>query len=195
MRIMQDFFNPFDHVTAELFDEPQVFITVCSQAGQAKFGKHIINLDRRLELNWNNFRDFRNGDIIGIFDFDPTKELREKDKGKCILELAKESSAVTGIRGSYRTAVRYDCQRRLLSAKGDPSLGYWVAYLRFREGQWGLLKVNSFKARPYWMRELKDVIGDIPLHSLMIPGAHDAGSWLVYDHASCENIYVRYYIW
>lgn len=45
------------------------------------------------------------------------------------------------------------------------------------------------------MRDLKDVIGDIPLHSLMIPGAHDAGSWMEYDHSTCENIYVRHYIW
>lgn len=71
-----------------LFEEPQVFITVCSTAGQAKFGKHILSLDRRLELNWNNFKDFRNGDIIGVFDFDVRREPREKDKGKCIVELA-----------------------------------------------------------------------------------------------------------
>ncbi|OXA59358.1 PI-PLC X domain-containing protein 1 [Folsomia candida] len=176
---------------AVLFEDPHVFITVCSTAGQAKFGKHIISLDRRLELNWTNFQDFRNGDIIGVFDFDVNKDLREKDKGKSIVELAKESAAVTGQRGCYKTSVRYE--RRPLCAK-DRSLGYWVAYLRFQTGSWVVVKSNFLKVRPLWMRELKNIIGDIPLHSLMIPGSHDAGSWMEYDHGTCENIYVRYYI-
>lgn len=56
-----------------LFQDPEVFITLCSVAGQAKFGKHMMNLDRRLELNWSNFKDFRNGDLICLFDFDLNK--------------------------------------------------------------------------------------------------------------------------
>jgi len=174
-----------------LFQDPEVFLTLCSVAGQAKFGKHMMNLDRRLELNWSNFKDFRNGDLICLFDFDMDKQL--KDKNKSIVELAKESGSVTSQRGSYRTSVRLE--RRPYSAKEDRSLGWWVAYLRFQAGSWVVLKSNCLKTRPTWMRELKDTIGDIPLHSLMIPGTHDAGSWMEYDIVACENIYVRYYIW
>lgn len=105
-----------------------------------------------MELNWTNFQDFRNGDIIGVFDFDVNKDLREKDKGKSIVELAKESAAVTGQRGCYKTSVRYE--RRPLCAK-DRSLGYWVAYLRFQTGSWVVVKSNFLKVRPLWMRELK----------------------------------------
>jgi len=179
---------------AVLFQDPEVFITVCSVAGQAKFGKHMINLDRRLELNWNNFRDHRNGDLVCLFDFNVEKELPpNKDKTKCIVELAKESASVTGIRGSHRTSVRLE--RRDYSMNCEKNLGWWVAYLRFQAGSWVILKSNNLRIHPTWMRELKDVIGNIPLHSLMIPGSHDAGSWMEYEPSTCENIYVRYYIW
>ncbi len=109
--------NAFIVITTVLFENPHVFITVCSTAGQAKFGKHIINLDRRLELNWSNFKDFRNGDIIGVFDFDVNREPRERDKGKSIVELAKESAAVSGQRGCYKTSVRYGKYYKLLLVK------------------------------------------------------------------------------
>jgi hypothetical protein len=150
-------------------------------------------LDRRLEINWNNFRDWKNGDLVGIFDFNVEKDPPSKDKNKCIVELAKESVSVTAPRGSHRSSVRYE--RRQLSINCEKCLGWWVAYLRFQAGSWVVVKSNAFRIWPIWMREIKDVIGNIPLYSLMIPGSHDAGSWQEYDPTTCENIYVRYYIW
>jgi len=40
---------------------------------------------------------------------------------------------------------------------------------------------SSFKLYPRWMNEFKEVIGDIPLTSLMIPGSHDAGSYQSFE--------------
>jgi len=165
-------------------------------AGVAKYGKHSRNLDRRLELNWNNFEDRQPGDVVALFDCDPeNKDLRNNSKlGTSIMELAKERVEVDSSRGYHRTTVRME--RKLLSTKGETCLGWWIAYLRRSQtgSGWLVLKSNTFRTRPHWMRELRNVIGDIPLTSLMIPGTHDAGAWMEYDPARCENIYVRYYI-
>lgn len=180
-----------------LFQEPEVFITVCSMAGVAKYGKHARNLDRRLELNWNNFDDPQPGDVVALFDCDPeNKEIRSSNKkGISIFDLARETAAVESSRGYHRTSVRFE--RKPLTTKGDTCLGWWIAYLRrsHTSSSWLVLKSNQFRIRPHWMRELRNVIGDIPLTSLMIPGTHDAGAWMEYEPVRCENIYVRYYIW
>merc|ERR1711997_887341 len=44
--------------------------------------------------------------------------------------------------------------------------GFWIAHLRNNS----VLKMNCLLIRPRWMWEEKDVIGNVPLHSLMIPG-------------------------
>ncbi len=181
-----------------LFQEPEVFITVCSVAGVAKYGKHARNLDRRLELNWNNFEDHQTGDVVALFDCDPEdKSVRSRNGNdiSSIIDLAKEKVDVDSSRGYHRTTVRLE--RKTLTTKGDTSLGWWIAYLRrsHTSSSWLVMKSNSFRIRPHWMRELRNVIGDIPLLSLMIPGTHDAGAWMEYDPVRCENIYVRYYIW
>ena len=41
-----------------------------------------------------------------------------------------------------------------------------------------VLKMNCLLIRPRWMWEEKDVIGNVPLHSLMIPGTHNSGSFI-----------------
>lgn len=141
-------------------------------AGVAKYGKHSRNLDRRLELNWNNFEDHQPGDMVALFDCDPeNKDLRDSNKKYVsIIEFAKERIEVTSSRGYHRTTVRLE--RMQLSTKGDTSLGWWIAYLRMSQtsSSWLVLKSNAFRTRPHWMRELRNVIGDIPLTSLMIPG-------------------------
>ncbi|CAL8118844.1 unnamed protein product [Orchesella dallaii] len=180
-------------ITQDLFQEPEVFITVCSVAGVAKFGKSVKNLDRRLVLNWNNFEDHQPGDMVALFDCDPEDKDRRCNNSN-IIELARDSVNVECSRGYQRTTVRLE--RKNLSTKGETSLGWWIAYLRRSQtsSSWLVLKSNTLRIRPHWMRELRNVIGDIPLTSLMIPGTHDAGAYMEYDHIRCENIYVRYYI-
>jgi len=39
------------------------------------------------------------------------------------------------------------------------------------------MKVNCMRLRPNWMYEDRHIIGDMPLHSLMIPGTHNAGAY------------------
>ena len=43
------------------------------------------------------------------------------------------------------------------------------------------LKANCLKLRPRWMWRERGVIGDIPLHALMIPGSHNAGAYKITD--------------
>ena len=54
------------------------------------------------------------------------------------------------------------------------------------------LLTNCFRKYPTWMNDLKDIIGDIPLHSLMIPGTHDAGAIQEYDPVASDPLNVRY---
>ena len=38
--------------------------------------------------------------------------------------------------------------------------------------------MNCLQIRPRWMWEERDVIGNMPLNSLMIPGTHNSGSYI-----------------
>jgi len=148
-------------------------------------------LDRRIELNWNNYEDFHRGDFVALFDFD-VSNLRDV-KVEELESAAKECIGVTESSGSYLTSTRWE--KKDLNFKQDPFLGYWIAYIGERNGSLQVLQTNSLRLWPTWMNDMKKCIGDIPLHSLMIPGTHDSGSWRPYEASSCENIYVRYYIW
>ena len=39
------------------------------------------------------------------------------------------------------------------------------------------LKANCIRVRPQWMYEDRHIVGDIPLHALMIPGTHNSGAY------------------
>jgi hypothetical protein len=41
-----------------------------------------------------------------------------------------------------------------------------------------VLRMNCLLIRPRWMWEERDVIGNTPLHSLMLPGTHNSGSFI-----------------
>ena len=45
-----------------------------------------------------------------------------------------------------------------------------------------ILKLNCLRIRPTWMNEERDVIGDVPLSTLMLPGTHNAGAYKVDDN-------------
>ena len=37
--------------------------------------------------------------------------------------------------------------------------------------------MNCIRLRPNWMHEDRHIIGDLPLHALMLPGTHNSGMY------------------
>ncbi|CAL8117956.1 unnamed protein product [Orchesella dallaii] len=75
----------------------------------------------------------------------------------------------------------------------DPCfLGYWIAYIRVTTTADNgttttkVLKSNCLKLHPFWMAELGETIGDLPVTSLIIPGTHNSGSWEKYKGVVSE---------
>lgn len=159
--------------------------------------------DRRLELNWINFdkvfeeRDVEQvEDYVGVFRWDPTSDSSPQppplplDDHRCPVRTRSEAAA-----GYYKTTLRYERpgdENGDLSPRGlkNPCfLGYWIAYVRMRKFNDGRISNNNesdstivvkskcLRLYPFWMAELKEAIGDLPLTSLMIPGTHNSGSW------------------
>jgi hypothetical protein len=166
---------------AGLFDVPQVFLTLCALAG-------VIDnkyQDTLFELNWANFPAPESGDWIGIFNVDPSTNHPLPQPLASVLA----SYAGNNQTGYFKTNVRFGRPAMNYSSDGDNCLGYWIAYLN-SENQTKL--TNCFRKYPQWMNELSGIIGDVPLHSLMIPGTHDAGAIREYDGHLSEDITVKY---
>ncbi|ODM98013.1 PI-PLC X domain-containing protein 1 [Orchesella cincta] len=165
--------------TQALFQGPQVYLTVSPEAGYRNQGGTTILLDRLLVINWANFQNTA-ADVIGIFNEDPSKMSTK----------ALEEYPVNGTSGSIKSSVRYE--RRTLSASMERCLGFWVAYLRTEDGVTSVLKSSCLQVYPTWMKDLKNEIGNVPLHSLMIPGTHNAGSWIYYQGLPSEGVLIEY---
>lgn len=46
------------------------------------------------------------------------------------------------------------------------------------------------------MNDIKDVIKDVPLHSIMLAGTHNSGAWSAYlGKKSSDNVLLNYIIW
>ena len=43
-----------------------------------------------------------------------------------------------------------------------------------------------------WMSEMKEYISSIPLHALMLPGSHNAGSWDQFESYTDDTVLMRY---
>ena len=65
---------------------------------------------------------------------------------------------------------------------------FWIAYVR----SGSVLAVDCIKSQPVWMYEMKEYIGSIPLHALMIPGTHNAGSWDKFESYTDDTVLMRY---
>jgi len=37
--------------------------------------------------------------------------------------------------------------------------------------------MNCLRIRPTWMNEEREVIGDVPLSTIMLPGTHNSGAY------------------
>ena len=99
---------------------------------------------------------------------------------------------------------------RLLDTPPRPMcLGqYWIAYVRAGS----VLAVDCIKSQPVsvivtiisdvcyhtaalrqvWMSEMKEYISSIPLHALMLPGSHNAGSWDKFESYTDDTVLMRY---
>ena len=52
-----------------------------------------------------------------------------------------------------------------------------------------VLRMNCLLIRPRWMWEERNAIGNLPIHSLMIPGTHNSGSFIPKEsNVRCRQI-------
>ena len=47
---------------------------------------------------------------------------------------------------------------------------------------------NCIKIQPRWVQDMKEVVGDLQLHSLLIPGSHNAGAYNKFTSYSGDNV-------
>ena len=160
----------------------QVFLTVNSKARvfwDGTFEK------RRLELNWVTPLDREEGDYVGLFRDDP--------------QWYGLSSPVITIPASYPgqyylSSIEFPDINILhhtllpMPPRTMCLYNYWIAYIR--EGD--ILAVNCIKIQPVWMWEMKDHIGSIPLHALMIPGTHNSGAYDKFTSYTDDTVVTRY---
>lgn len=52
--------------------------------------------------------------------------------------------------------------------------------------------MNCLRIRPTWMNEERQVIGDVPLSTIMLPGTHNSGAYDTDD--SVRGISLIYFI-
>lgn len=138
-----------------------------------------------LELHWENFKNLP-GDFIGLFNSNPVEPFYASSA-------VLEQHQITSGSGSIKTNVRY--ARTPLNATMNKCLGFWTAYLRKVNNKTTVIMSSCLSIHPTWMNDLKDEIGNVPLSSLMIPGTHDAGSWIYYEGPSSETAYTEYTYW
>ncbi|CAL8107594.1 unnamed protein product [Orchesella dallaii] len=162
-----------------LFQGPRVYLTVSPEASYS--GSAL--LDRMLVLNWENFENIP-GDEIGVYNQDPSTFENSGFKA------AYEVYAVNGTSGSIKTGVRYD--REPIGASIPRCRELWVGYTRTENGATSVLESSCLQVYPTWMKDLRNEIGNVPLHSLMIPGTHNAGSWHMYQGLPSEGVIIQY---
>ncbi|XP_021947606.1 PI-PLC X domain-containing protein 1 [Folsomia candida] len=153
------------------FDGLTVFLSVSAIAGS----KNGVLQDRLIEINWNH-ADPEAQDWVGLFDHDPGQGISDP----------LEAVNVTLTRGYIKTDFRLD--RPSLNTSSSICVGYWIAYIRKSQ----ILQINCLSTYPKWMYEMRNTIGDTPLHSLMIPGTHNSGSWKEFEGET--DVFQRYLV-
>lgn len=143
-----------------------------------------------LEIHWQGFGNLAN-DSVAIYVEDPAHLDSLKLKFNALEEHPVEETS-----GDVLTSVRYE--RSTLSPSSPRCVGFWAAYLQAEENggdERHLVKSECLQIHPTWMNDIKSQIGKTPLHSLMIPGTHNAGSWIYYEGPSSEGRLVEYTYW
>ena len=159
-----------------------VFLTINSLAKISWDGRFE---KRNLELNWVNPPDRKEEDYIGLYRDDP----RDTSQASPLLRVP---AIYTG--QYYLTSVQFPDINILHPAllpippRTMCLYNYWIAYVRSGK----VMAVNCIKTQPVWMWEMKEKIGSIPLHALMIPGTHNAGAYNKFSSYSDDTILMRY---
>ncbi|CAG7834830.1 unnamed protein product [Allacma fusca] len=155
-------------------ETPTVFLTVSSIAKSKKGELH----DRIIEINWN-YLEPQSGDWVGLFDHDPDENGTEPLNRVSVGNLPRGY-----IKSDYRLP------RLSLTDREDSCLGFWIALIRDER----VLLRNCLRIYPKWMKENRNIIGDMPLSSLIIPGTHNSGSWREYEGPASDTVFYRYLI-
>ena len=150
-------------VVAENEANFRVFITV---SALASFGWNGRVKQRKIELNWTPPSD-------GVQDGDRVLLIRRLGEGR--QRVLARVSPQTRPDGYFKTEISFPRNPMLGTESPEATclFGFYIIYVRDRR----TLKVNCIRLRPTWMFEDRNVIGDVPLHSLMIPGTHNAGAY------------------
>jgi len=123
-----------------------------------------------LELNWFDAPPGMNEDPtswVGLFNHDPAESSNDP------LEVAPTRNNPDGY---YRTRIQFPRIEFFDNKLNDVCLGFWIGYINLNR----LVAKSCIRARPRWMYEMRDVIGNRTLKDLMIPGTHNAGSYEAY---------------
>ena len=162
----------------------QVFLTVNSLAKVYWDGSSD---KRRLELNWVNPPDVRETDYVGLYRRDP--QWYGLFTNKPIVRVAASQPGQY-----YLTSEEFPDNNHLHPYLVETPLTtrcqhhYWIAYIRAGR----VLAVNCIKTQPQWMWEMKDYIGSIPLHAVMLPGSHNSGSYDKFESYADDTVLMRY---
>lgn len=127
---------------------------------------------RRLEINWE-VNEVLEGDWVGIFDHDPLDEWSSPVE----TVIPKVPS------GYHLTNHSLPHLPVHTSLKEGSCLGWWTAYMRNDSP----LVTDCIKVHPRWMSVLMKQLGNIPLRHLVLPGAHDAGTYVPYGSEGDDN--------
>ncbi|XP_023219772.1 uncharacterized protein LOC111621764 [Centruroides sculpturatus] len=145
--------------------DARVFITISSLLRPDNVTNRII--ERNIELNWIILDDelVQNNDLwVGLYTEEPNSNS---------IPVAKVYINGEG-EGSFTTDISYPRYILNITKENDYCMGYWIALVKNNN----ILVKNCYYARPNWMYEMKYTIGFNSLSDLMIPGTHDAGSYL-----------------
>ena len=162
----------------------EVFLTVNSLAKVYWDGSSD---KRRLELNWVNPPDVRETDYVGLYRRDP--QWYGLFTNKPIVRVAASQPGQY-----YLTSEEFPDNNHLHPYLVETPLTtrcqhhYWIAYIRAGR----VLAVNCIKTQPQWMWEMKDYIGSIPLHAVMLPGSHNSGSYDKFESYADDTVLMRY---
>lgn len=159
---------------------PQVFLTVNSLASVSWSG-HLTK--RRLEINWVSPSDRQEDDFVGLYRDNPLN-------GPADPIVRVNAGTHDGYFLTQEEFPEINIHQPILQSQPRTMClySYWVAYIR--SGR--VLSINCIKIQPQWMWNMKNVIGSMPLHSLMIPGTHNSGAYDSLTSFTDDNVLMRY---
>lgn len=153
----------------------RVFLTVSALATTSS---DDVVTQREIILNWYN-GEVESGDWVGLFDHDPVNNP---------VDPLKRVMAADYPSGSYTTSVMFPRPDLNNISMERQCLGFWIGYIRLGS----TIASDCLKIQPNWMWEIQNEISPLRFRELMIPGAHDSGSYEYYVGKVTDNIVTRW---